>query len=84
MIQYVSFVPGFSGGDLLPSFSDLTASKPLFSIKACFYRSRLFPVLFFQIVHNISHRTCSGQRKTVSRFVADKGISLPLSAFMFI
>ena len=27
MIQNASFVPGFSGGYVLPSFSDLTASK---------------------------------------------------------
>ena len=86
MIQNVSFVPGFSGGCVLPSFSDLTASKPLFNNKGLLLPEQIVSgsFLFFQVVHNIPSRVRCVQRNIVSRLIADQGIFLPYRLFAFI
>ena len=83
MAQNTWLVPGLSGGCALPSFSDLTASKPLFINKGLLLPEQIvsgvFP--FFQAAHNIHNGMCCVQKNIVSRLIADKGIFLPLSAF---
>ena len=88
MAQNTWFVPGFSGGYVLPSFFDLTASKQASKQAFIINKGLLLPeqivsgpFLFFQVVHNIQNRMRCVQRNIVSRFIADKGIFLPLSAF---
>ena len=58
MAQNTWLVPGLSGGCALPSFSDLTASKPLFINKGLLLPEQIvsgvFP--FFQAAHNIHNR----------------------------
>ena len=88
MAQNTWFVPEFSGGCTLPSFSELTASKQ--ASKQAFIKNKglllpeqivsgVFP--FFQAAHNIHNGMCCVQKNIVSRLIADKGIFLPLSAF---
>ena len=91
MIQNVSFVPEFSGGYVLPSFSDLTASKQASKQAFIYNKGLLLPeqivsgsFLFFQVVHNIPSRVRCVQRNIVSRLIADQGIFLPYRLFVFI
>ena len=81
--QNILLVPGFSGGYALPSFSNLTASQPVFICN----EGWLLPeqiisgsFLFFQAVHNVLFKRCV-QKNIVFQHITDKGFSLPLSAF---